>query len=262
MVDCHVHIERGPYDLDWLKKFVIQGQRKGLSEIYILEHTHRFREFLPLYFPMSQYNSYQFHWIKQKGQLSVYDYIQLIEVARKQHYPLTVKFGLEVCYEETMEKFIEKIKYTYNWDFLTGAVHWIDGFAYDHKREFWIGKDINFLYQRYYNLILKAIKSDLFTTLAHPDAIKCFNFYPDTDLEDTYHMIAQQLNTHNMYAEESTGLHNNYSHRELGLNFEMRKIFKDNNVAILTGSDAHTPEDVGKEIINLMKIMENANETI
>lgn len=47
MVDCHVHIERGPYDLDWLKKFVIQGQRKGLSEIYILEHTHRFREFLP-----------------------------------------------------------------------------------------------------------------------------------------------------------------------------------------------------------------------
>lgn len=48
-------------------------------------------------------------------------------------------------------------------------------------------------------------------------------------------MIAQQLNTHNMYAEECTGLHNNYSHRELGLNFEMRKIFKDNNVAILTG---------------------------
>ena len=65
MIDCHVHIERGPYDLDWLKKFIVQGQQAGLSEIYILEHTHRFREFLPLYFPMSQYNSYQYHWLQR-----------------------------------------------------------------------------------------------------------------------------------------------------------------------------------------------------
>mgnify|MGYP004464621031 CR=1 FL=1 len=262
MIDCHVHIERGPYDLNWLKKFIVQGQQAGLSEIYILEHTHRFREFLPLYFPMSQYNSYQYHWLQRKGEHSVYEYIQLIELAKKQRYPITVKFGLEVCYDEAMEDFIEKIKQTYNWDFFTGAVHWVDGFAYDHKKAFWIGKNINAIYRRYYDLILKAIKSNLFTILAHPDAIKCFDFYPDIKLEDTYYRIAQQLNIHNMYAEESAGLHNNYSHRELGLNYEMRKIFIENNVAVLTGSDAHKPEDVGKGIIHLEKIMEETNEII
>lgn len=102
----------------------------------------------------------------------------------------------------------------------------------------------------------------MFTILAHPDAIKCFDFYPDIKLEDTYYRIAQQLNIHNMYAEESAGLHNNYSHRELGLNYEMRKIFIENNVAVLTGSDAHKPKDVGKGIIPLEKIMEETNEII
>lgn len=262
MVDCHVHIERGPYELEWLKKFIVQGQQSGLSEIYILEHTHRFREFSPLYLQMSKYNSYQYHWLQQKGEHSVYEYIQLIELAKKQSYSLSVKFGLEVCYDEANEEFIEKIKHTYNWDFFTGAVHWVDGFAYDHKKEFWIGKDINMIYKRYYDLILKAIKSNLFTTLAHPDAIKCFNFYPDVNLEDIYYRIAQQLNIHNMYAEESAGLYNNYAHKELGLNNEMRKIFKDNKVPILTGSDAHKPEDVGKQIVNMKKIMERTNEII
>ena len=113
MIDCHVHIERGPYNLDWLQKFIDQGQKIGLLELYILEHTHRFREFLPLYSQMSQYNSYQNNWINQKGKHSIYEYIDLIELARRQKYPIIIKFGLEVCYDEYMENFIEKIKYFY-----------------------------------------------------------------------------------------------------------------------------------------------------
>lgn len=263
MIDCHVHIERGPYTLNWLEKFIVQGQKVGLSEIYILEHTHRFQEFMPLYSLMSQYNSYQCCWLKQKGNHSVYEYIQLIELAKKQNYPISIKFGLEVCYDESMEPLIERIRQIYNWDFFTGAVHWVNGFAYDHKKIFWKDMNVNNLYTQYYDLILKLIKSNLFTILAHPDAIKCFNFYPDIDLENTYLKIAQQLNIHNMYAEESTGLYNNYSHIELGLNSKIRKIFKENSVSVLTASDAHKPEDVGKGLSILEKIMmEETNEVI
>lgn len=225
MIDCHIHIERGPYTLNWLEQFIEQGQTVGISEMYILEHTHRSREFLPLYFSMSQYNNYQYHWLKQRGLHSVYEYIHLIELAKKQKYPIKIKFGLEVCYDESMEKFIDVIKKIYHWDFFTGAIHWVDGFAYDHKKDFWIGKDINILYQKYYYLITKLIKSDLFTGLAHPDAIKCFNFYPNISLHEKYYEISSLLNYHKMYAEDSAGLYNNYSHDEIGLNKEIRKIF-------------------------------------
>lgn len=65
-----------------------------------------------------------------------------------------------------------------------------------------------------------------------------------------------------MYAEESAGLHDKYSHRELRLNYELRKIFIKNNAAVLTGFDTHKMEDVGKGTINLEKIMEKTNEII
>lgn len=110
MIDCHIHIERGPYELEWIKKFIAQGEKMGLSEIYILEHTHRFREFLSLYSCMSQYNTYQYNWLKQKGQHSINDYIHLIEKAKKGDFPIRIKFGLEVCYDENKEQDIEKNK--------------------------------------------------------------------------------------------------------------------------------------------------------
>lgn len=262
MIDCHVHIERGPYNLDWLQKFIDQGQKIGLLELYILEHTHRFREFLPLYSQMSQYNSYQNNWINQKGKHSIYEYIDLIELARRQKYPIIIKFGLEVCYDEYMENFIEKIKYFYNWDFFTGSVHWVDGFAYDHKQEFWRNMDINSLYMRYYCLVSKLIKSGLFTGLAHPDAIKCFNYYPNIKLDSIYYNIAKLLNKQRMYAEDSSGLHNNYSHQEYGLNKTIRKIFFKNRVKLLTASDAHTPEDVGKGIKIIEEIWRKQNAAL
>lgn len=256
MIDCHVHIEKGPYNLNWLEKFIEQGLKENISELYILEHTHRFSEFLPLYSQMSQYNDYQHAWIMKKGRHSIYDYIHLIELAKQQKYPITIKYGLEVCYEETKEDFINEIRQLYQWDFFTGSIHWVDGFAYDHKKEFWNKKNINTLYIRYYTLVTKLIKSSLFTGLGHPDAIKCFGFYPDISLTEFYCTISHLLNSNNMYAEDNAGLYNNYSHDEIGLGEQLRKIFVLNKVKILTASDAHRPEDVGKGIKILSEIEE------
>ena len=51
-----------------------------------------------------------------------------------------------------------------------------------------------------------------------------------------------------MKAEFSCGLYNNYGHSELGLNKDLFRIFLKNDVKLLTASDAHAPEDVGKNI--------------
>lgn len=51
MLDCHIHLETGPYTLAWVKKYVGYALQRGLSEIHLLEHSYLFPEFLPMYKP-------------------------------------------------------------------------------------------------------------------------------------------------------------------------------------------------------------------
>ena len=64
------------------------------------------------------------------------------------------------------------------------------------------------------------------------------------------------LKEHNMYIEESSGLAINYADTELGMNEKMLEIMMKQGVRILTASDAHVPQNVGrmvKEMNNLMR---------
>lgn len=94
----------------------------------------------------------------------------------------------------------------------------------------------------------ELIQSDLFDHLAHPDSIKCFYYYPEYDLKETYSHIAKQLKKQNMKAEFSLGLYINYGHEEFGLNKQLLTILKQGDVELITASDAHDPENVGKYI--------------
>lgn len=44
--DLHIHIERGPYTLEWIEKFISKAQQMELDEICLLEHSIRFKDFL------------------------------------------------------------------------------------------------------------------------------------------------------------------------------------------------------------------------
>ncbi len=257
MIDCHIHLERGPYTIEWLEQFVQTAIDRGLEEIYLLEHTHLFSEFAPMYHSICQYSEYQREWFnRHNGNRSLREYIDFIEMARQQSYPVKLKFGMEVCYFEESEPFIEELLHRITLDFVTGSVHWIDGFGFDHKKELWKGQEIDGLYKRYYEMMEHLITSRLFTGVAHPDSIKVFGHQPSYDLSDTYLKIAGLLRRYDMYAEQSGGLHLNYGvDRELGMNSRMLKIFQEQGVRILTASDAHCPENTGSNIKELSELL-------
>ena len=58
MLDCHIHLETGPYTLAWVKKYVGYALQRGLSEIHLLEHSYLFPEFLPMYKPVCMQNDF------------------------------------------------------------------------------------------------------------------------------------------------------------------------------------------------------------
>lgn len=251
MIDGHVHIERGNYTLNWINEFVKYALERGISEIYLLEHSHRFKEFEKVYESIVCYNEFQRCWLNERMTLSLNDYINLISEVRKSEFPLEIKFGLEICYVEGTETIVKNVLNNFNWDFVTGSVHWIDGWGFDHNKEFWKNKDVDKLYKRYYEIMKDLIKSGLFNTVAHPDSIKCFGYYPSFDLTEIYSEIADMLNEYDMNAEQSAGLCLNYEYHELGMNRKMYDIFRQKNIRMYTASDAHRPEDTGKYIKDL-----------
>lgn len=256
MTDVHIHIERGPYTKEWIDKFVEQAIHVGLDEIYLLEHSHRFVEFEPMYSSVCKYSDYQRNWYKSRANRSIKDFLSLITEMRNVAFPIKIKWGLEVCYFPEYEEFIRNILDSFHFDFAVGSIHWIEGFGFDHKAEFWAGLDIEQLYRKYYDLMLNLIKSGLFSGVAHPDSIKCFHHYPTNDLSDTYRLLADELNSQHMYAEQSGGLRLNYQFEELGMNQTMLSIFKSRNVDIRFASDAHKPEDVGANILKMKSILQ------
>ena len=130
LIDGHVHLEKGPYSVEWVHEFVQYALDRGIGEIYFLEHTHLFQECKSLYDEMAGYNAYQRQWFekKQSQMRPLSDYTRFIELLKKENFPVKLRFGLEVCYSPEHEKDIDKIKSLYPFDFLTGSIHFMDGY--------------------------------------------------------------------------------------------------------------------------------------
>ena len=261
MRDVHVHFLHdggGIYTREFFEGFIIAAQSAGLDEIYLLEHTHQFLEFEKVYAPIKKFNAYQNDWLTRRMTGSVENYLRFIETVKNENFPVKVKFGLEVCYiPEACDELANRLS-EYDFDFLTGSVHWIDGWGFDHPKikDLWDGVDVDKAYRRYYEIMNELCESGLFTGLAHPDSIKCFGRAPRYDLTETYHELAALLNKFGMYAENSGGLKSNYSPpQELGMDAKMLGVFKQNGVAVETASDAHKQSDTGKNIRELEEML-------
>ena len=201
MLDAHVHIERGPYSESWVDAFVERAQAVSVDELHLLEHSFRFYEFRKIYDSVEKHGDagdYQSNWLSSRCCLGMDEYKRLVSTLRNKQYPIIVKFGLEVCYLPESEEAIRQIVSDFDWDFLTGAIHWVDGFGFDHKENIpiWLKSDVNKLYHRYYTLMVLAIKSGIFDVIAHPDSIKCFDFYPSDDLSSLYREVAENAKMH------------------------------------------------------------------
>ncbi len=151
MIDGHIHIERGDYTLEWIEQFVNKAVEMEFDEIRLLEHCYIFEEFMPMYDSVCAHSEYVDDWFRRKaGKHRISEYLGLIEEAREQKYPVKIKFGLEICYFKEREAFIREMTKDKEFDFLLGSIHFVDGFAFDHKPEHWIGMDVDTIYRRYF----------------------------------------------------------------------------------------------------------------
>lgn len=248
LIDGHIHLENGPLSVAYVMRFVEAGVKKGLDVLQILDHTHRFIEFAPMYESLKKASHYQKEWFDKKQLQPLADYHRLIAEMKRMDLPLQLKWGLEVCYTPEAKPLLRDLLAAYPYDFIIGSIHSIDGLLYDmpfSKEILWEKQSTASIYRRYYEIMEDMIASDLFTQIGHPDQLKLFGYEPGYDLTATYERIAEAAFVHNVFMENNTGIHYRYHHPDIGTNSQFLSILKKHGVKIMTASDAHVPEHVG-----------------
>ncbi|MGI6150323.1 MAG: histidinol-phosphatase [Limnochordia bacterium] len=246
MIDYHMHLERGPLTLDWLEKFWVQAESRGLQEIAITEHAHRFKEFYPVYNHLvSGDDAYPFvkEWIAKDFQLSLADYFALLEEARAAGIP--VRFGLEVDYFVGREDEIRTRLAKLPLDLVLGSVHVLGKWGFDVYPDCgWAGRDADRVYREYIATLKQAVQSGLFDCMAHLDVIKVWGHRAQENLEDSWRDLLEAVARQGLSIEISTA----------GLRKPVGEIYPapalialaaQYSIPITIASDAHEPEDVG-----------------
>lgn len=252
MKDLHIHIERGEYTKEWIEQFVNQAVKMNIDEINLLEHTIRIKDFHPAFEEAKNYNLYQKRWFagKEKQAHTLEEYKALITEIRNTDYPVKINFGLEVCWFEQHEDFIREMLKDNFFDYVLGSVHWVDNWTFNQRKYQWLGKSVDKIYKRYYEMSNTLIESDIFDIIAHPDLIICHSLYPSYDLAETYKSLCENAKAHNVKIEMNTS-------KGLGVNKQFFDIAKSVGVEFSTGSDAHRPEDVGRGIKEVCALIES-----
>ncbi len=251
MIDGHVHLERGPLSKEYALRFVEEALNKGIDDLQILDHTHRFKEFEPMYEGMKKIGGKQKEWLDNDFRSSLDEYYDLIREMKAMDLPIRVTYGLEVCFQKSYLPFLRDILSRCHFDFLVGSVHSVNDIAYDSNwsvEELWGKYPVDYIYTKYFEESYALIESGLFTQIGHPDTIKMFGYNPSFDVLPYYDRLAKLANKHHVKLENNTGCHYRYNHPDIGRAKDVLKVFKDNGSEMITVSDAHRPEDVGSYI--------------
>ena len=177
--------------------------------------------------------------------LKVPDYISHIKALGKTEKRIKVRLGLEVDYfpgkEDLIYEFINKI----DLDFVIGSVHYLGETTVDSSPDYYIGKNIDDIYQSYFDIVNEAVASGLFDIIAHCDYVRIYNFKPVADPEPLYRKLAREMSRHDVAFEINT----NGRNRPLGDFYPDRRflgIFREENVPVCVNSDSHMPERLGQ----------------
>ncbi len=164
---------------------------------------------------------------------------------KREHKDIAVRLGLEIDYLPNTEEVTEKIINSFPFDFIIGSVHYLGEDTVDLGPEFYIGKDINLIYENYFNMVCEAASTGFFDIMGHPDLVRIHRYRPESDITHLYSMMASAFGMHDVAFELNT----NGRNKPLNDFYPDRQylhLFAEYGVPVCVNSDAHFPERIGQ----------------
>lgn len=238
LTDYHVHMaETGDFTTEYLKEYISKAKKEGIEELGISEHA---------YFFFETKHILSNPWVDNRRHLHFKNYQAFFDQAKKEGLP--IKMGIEMDYTPGKEKEMEAFINEHPFDYVIGSVHWIGDWGIDladYKEEY-DKRDINEVYEQYFDQIVTLAESKLFDFVGHIDLVKIFSYKPNdqTFVEKQYDRVVKALAASGTCIEiSSAGLRKPVG--EIYPDPILLKKCYDAGVGIVLCSDAHMPKHVG-----------------
>ena len=147
-------------------------------------------------------------------------------------------------------------------DYMIGSVHFIDKWSFDNP-EFlsgWKDRDVDEIWQAYFEAIEAMAKFGRFDIVGHLDLIKVFKYLPKQDIRLMAKDALKAIKNANMVLElNAAGLR-----KPIGEIYPSKLLLEEAytlDIPITFGSDAHSPEQVGFAYEETTKIAKEVGYT-
>jgi len=249
LVDYHVHTARCGHATGAMERYVEHAIQAGLTELGFSDHL--FMYWLPR--------------DRRDPELGMAEwehdfYIEDVERCRRQYASdIAIRLSTEADFIPGHEAELETILRRYDWDYVIGSVHFVDGWGFDDGRNLsgfdtW---DIDALYARYFDLVGASAETGLFDTIGHADLVKKFGHRPAGDQSARYTLLAARLARAGVCIEVNTaGLRKPC--REMYPHPDLLRACRLAGVATTLGSDAHAPTEVAADLAAATTLMRDA----
>jgi histidinol-phosphatase (PHP family) len=247
MIDLHSHTHFGD-GADSPAEMAEEARKRGISVFGISEH-----------FPRPEGYDYPIESFNHRALASRwFDYASAIRRLKDTvaDGPM-VLFGTEIDYIPDREQWIRAEVGAFNFDYVIGSVHMIDTWGFDYLHHDWDNRDIDALYTRYYEIMIRLVQSKIADSLGHLDLIKVFKHThpPGRDHTDEAMDLLREVARAGTFIEINTGALRKPC-KELAPAPELIREAARLKIPFVLGSDAHKRQDIGyhfDEVIGMLK---------
>ncbi len=245
MIDYHLHTSRCCHATGTPEEYLAEAELKNIREIGFADH---FPLGLLGYSPRNQVTM---------NPAELEDYIREIDALRRSSGRVDIKLGIEVDYLPGTEDKLSGLLEQYSFDYVIGSIHFMDDWDFTHPvyADTYRERDLDRLYNTYFELVWDMCRSGLFDIIGHIDVIKKFGYRPSYNLEPLWAETARVL------GETGTCVELNTAGRDAPVGefypdgSLLEKCFAE-RVSVTMGSDAHGPQQVGRyfeEAVDILK---------
>ncbi|WP_419765759.1 MAG: histidinol-phosphatase [Arcobacter sp.] len=238
-IDLHNHTTLCNHATGTMEEYVKKAIEVGIDEFGFSEHA-----------PMDFDKKYRLD-ISQK------DYYENEVKRLKEEYKNQIKILL--AYEVDFMQDVKMLDVILNAkvDYLIGSVHFLDGWGFDNPE--FIGKyenrDIDKIWQDYFDTVQVMAKSKHFDIVGHIDLIKIFKFLPQKDIKLIAQDALKEIKKSDMVIEiNAAGLRKPIN--EVYPSKDILELIAELDIPITLSSDAHSVEQIGfkyDEVANYVK---------
>jgi histidinol-phosphatase (PHP family) len=233
VIDLHVHTARCGHATGTPVEYVDAARAAGLQVLCFTDHL-----------PMPA--GYPQHYTMRRDEVAPY----LEDVAAVAAYSAEtggpeVLAGVEADWVPDEVAFTTDSLAALRLDMVLGSVHFLGDWAFDDPDL--VGRYrsvvIDEMWERYFAEVAAAARSGLFDVIAHPDLVKKFGFFPDSDPTQLFEVAAEALAAGGCAVEVNSGGLRKPVH-EIYPSLALLQACRRRGVPATMGSDAHAAAEV------------------